>query len=308
MVTTRTDDAVVPRDLRPSAPSRLVARAPGLPGARAVVGGALVAAAAVGTFASWRSATGAPNRSFAVAVRSLVPGERLDAGAVRFEAIDLPEGPAAAAFESMGELDGRVVVAPIGEGELLQRGSASDQVAGPPAAELSVALGRDLAVDGRLRPGDTVDVYATDEGTTLAAAGLRVVAVTEGAGSLTEGGDLTVTLAIPDPAQGAPIVDAARQGQVTLVRTTHAGPAPVPAGPAAGPVPVGPDTSGPDTSGGGGTGTDPGGGAGAAGGAAAGSGGGGDAGPGTGGEPAAEEGSSEGGGPGGGASGEGDGG
>ena len=48
-------------------------------------------------------------------------------------------------------------------GELLQLGAVSDQVGGEPTAEVSITLGRDLAVDGRLRPGDTVDVYVTED-------------------------------------------------------------------------------------------------------------------------------------------------
>ena len=89
---------------------------------------------------------------------------------------------------------------------------------------MSITLARDLAVDGRLAPGDTVDVYATDDETNVAAAGVRVVAVTEAGGSFGDGSELTVTLALTRSDDGAPIVQAAREGQVTLVRTTHAAP------------------------------------------------------------------------------------
>ena len=89
--------------------------------------------------------------------------------------MDLPAGVAGAAFESPAQLEGRVLVAPVGDGQLLQLGAVSDQVGGEPAAEVSITLGRDLAVDGRLRPGDTVDVFATEDETTLAATGLQVV-------------------------------------------------------------------------------------------------------------------------------------
>ena len=90
---------------------------------------------------------------------------------------------------------------------------------GEPAAEVSITLGRDLAVDGRLRPGDTVDVFATEDETTLAATGLRVVAVTEAGGSFGDGSELTVTMALPDPADGAPIIQAA--GGPGHARTHH---------------------------------------------------------------------------------------
>ena len=115
-------------------------------------------------------------------------------------------------------------MAPVGDGQLLQLGAVSDQVGGEPSSEVSITLGRDLAVDGRLRPGDTVDVYATQDETSVAATGLRVVAVTEAGGSFGDGSELTVTLALTAQADGAPIIQAAREGQVTLVRTTHAPP------------------------------------------------------------------------------------
>lgn len=228
------------------APARVVARPPGIPGARAVVGGLLVALAGVGTFVSWQGATGSPDHSYAVADRDLAPGERVTVDAVRFVAVDLPSSVAGAAFESPAELEGRVLVAPVGEGELLQLGAVSDQVGGAPAAEVSITLGRDLAVDGRLAPGDTVDVYATEDETSVAATGVRVVAVTEAGGSFGDGSELTVTLALTPSVDGAPIVQAAREGQVTLVRTTHAAPGVVSSGGptgSTGPPPDAPGTS-----------------------------------------------------------------
>lgn len=224
MVITRAADEVAPTDPRPPGPAqtRVVARPPGIPSARALVGGVLVAAAGVGTFVSWQAASGPPDHSYAVATRALAPGERLAPDMVRFEPIDLPAAVAGPAFDSPGELEGRVLVAPVGEGELVQAGSVSDQVGGPPAAEVSVTLGRDLAVDGRLRPGDTVDVFATGDATAVAAHDLQVVTVTDAGDSFAEGSELTVTLALTDPGDAAPIIHAAREGKVTLVRTTHA--------------------------------------------------------------------------------------
>lgn len=222
MTTTRADDEAAPTDVPRRAPTRLVAHGPGIPSARAVVGGLLVAVAAVGTFVSWQATTSTPDRAYAVAVGDLQPGDRLASDVVRFEPIDLPDGVARTAFDSPGALEGRVLVAPVRDGELVQSGSVSDQAGGPPAAEVSITLDREKAVDGRLDPGDTVDVYATDGDTSVAARDLRVVAVTEAGGSFADGRELTVTLALTERSAGAPIIQAAREGQVTLVRTTHA--------------------------------------------------------------------------------------
>jgi Flp pilus assembly protein CpaB len=222
MVMTRPTDDGAASDVHEAPLRRVVTRAPGVPGSRAVVGGVLIALAGLGTFVSWQRATGTPAHEYAVAGRSLQPGDPLTADAVRFEPIDLPAGMAASAFGSAGDLEGRVLVAPVGEGELLQVGSLSDQGQPDPAAEVSVMLDRELAVDGRLRTGDTVDVFATHDDETLAVArGIRVISVTEGGGAFDDGSELTVTLALAEEGQQVPVIHAARAGQITLVRTTH---------------------------------------------------------------------------------------
>jgi Flp pilus assembly protein CpaB len=222
MVMTRPTDGGAATGMRDAAARRVVTRPPGVPGSRAVLGGLLIALAGVGTFVSWQQASGSPDQSYAVADRSLQPGDPITADAVRFEPIDLPARVADGAFRTAADLEGRVVVAPVGDGELLQRGSLSDQDQAEPAAEVSVALPRELAVDGRLRTGDTVDVYATlDDDTSVVADGVRVIAVTEAGGSFGDGSELTVTLALTDASWRIPVIHAARAGQITLVRTTH---------------------------------------------------------------------------------------
>lgn len=219
---TRPPDGATSTEARDAPARRVVARVPGVPGGRAVVGGLLIALAGVGTFVSWQQSTGTPEVSWAVADRSLEPGEPVTSDAIRFVPIDLPSGVASAAFSSATQLEGRVLVAPVGEGELLQQGALSDQAQAEPAAEVSVTLARDLAVDGRLRTGDTVDVYATyDAGTEVVASGVQVISVTEPGGSFGDGRELTVTLALTDESWRIPVINAARDGQVTLVRTTH---------------------------------------------------------------------------------------
>jgi Flp pilus assembly protein CpaB len=225
MVMTRSTNGVTTDPVGAPPPPRVVARPPGLPGARAVLGGVLIMVAVVATFASWQRSSGTPHHTYAVATTGLDPGDPVTAEAVRFVAIDLPAGVARAAFSDAADLEGRVTLAPIGSGELLQRASLSDQRAGPAAAEVSLALDRALAVDGHLTSGDRVDVYGTTDGATEPVAqGLRIVTVSAGGGSFDEGDQLTVTLAVPEPSQRLAVIGAARGGVVTLVRTTHADP------------------------------------------------------------------------------------
>lgn len=223
MVMTRSVNGGTAAEVEPAAPGgRQVARPAGVPGGRAVLGGVLVALAGVGTFAAWSQAAAEPHEAYAVAAEDLRPGDPLTAETVRFVSMDLPGEVAAAAFRDGAGLEGRVTVAPIGAGELIQSGSLSDQGSGDPAAEVSLALPRERAVDGRLRPGDLVDVYASGEdGTTVVAPGLRIVDVTAPGGAFADGEELAVTLAVAEARDRAAVVDAASAGTVTLVRTTH---------------------------------------------------------------------------------------
>lgn len=216
-------DAPAPGPPPTRPPTRRIERARGLPGGRAVVGGLLVALAGLGTLVAWRQAVGAPDHAYAVATRSIAPGEVLTADDVRFEPVDLPGGVAGAALRPGDQVAGRVALGPIGEGELVQIGQLSDVGAELPTAEVSFALPRDRAVDGRLRTGDLVDVFVTyDIGTEAVAEGVQVVAVSDGGGaSFTSTSEITVTLALTDPDGRAELIQAVRAGEVTLVRSTH---------------------------------------------------------------------------------------
>jgi SAF domain len=202
---------------------RVVNRRMGLPGGRAIVGGLLVAVAGVCTFAAWQQASGAAHTSYAVAARPILPGQLLTADDIRFESLGLPAGLAAAAFTDASAIEGRVALGPIGDGELVQLGQVSDPGQASPAAELSFSIARDRAVDGRLRSGDLVDVFVTDDGgTTAVAEAVQIVdATAHDGGSFGTTGELTITLTVADPALREPLIQAMREGEVTLVRSTH---------------------------------------------------------------------------------------
>ena len=213
---------------------RTIERRPGLPGSRAIVGGLLIALAGVLTFAAWQQASAGADQTYAVAARTIRPGDALSAADIRLEPMSLPAGMSAAAFTDAAELDGRVALGPIGEGELLQSAQVSDRGQGSGAAELSFSIARDRAVDGRLGSGDLVDVFVTDEERTrVVAAAMPIIAVGEtGAGGFGPTTELTITLAITDPALPEALIHAVREGEVTLVRSTHqAGPAGPPVSP-----------------------------------------------------------------------------
>jgi hypothetical protein len=87
--------------------------------------------------------------------------------------------------------------------------------------ELSFELPRDRLVDGRLQPGEWVDVFGSDDRhTTEVVSQARVVAISDaGPSSFSSGADLVVTLGLPQPNDRVGLIDAVRHGEVTLTRS-----------------------------------------------------------------------------------------
>ncbi|OWY60781.1 hypothetical protein B7486_67320, partial [cyanobacterium TDX16] len=146
--------------------------------------------------------------------------------------LDLASRVADRAFREPAAVEGAVALDPIAPGELVQAGDLV--VAGPdgpepggdPRPEISVALPRDRAVDGRLVPGDVVDLLATygtgDSGSTQRIAHRSAVrsVTTDGDGGFAGGALVTITVALADDDELLAATHAARQDALTLVRST----------------------------------------------------------------------------------------
>jgi hypothetical protein len=204
------------------------------PGSRAIVGGLLVTVAAVGVFAAYTGADPRADHRYVVAATDLDVGRRLDAGDLALLAIDLPDAVAGRTFASLDDLQGAIVLAPLGSGELVQASAVLLDEPGSPgdvdrvaAHELSLAVERDRAANGDLRRGEWVDVLATygssDTATTLAVVRQATVrSVVEGATAIGSTGTLVLTLAVPSAGDVMALAHAARAGEVTIVRSTRA--------------------------------------------------------------------------------------
>ncbi|MGH9063545.1 MAG: RcpC/CpaB family pilus assembly protein [Acidimicrobiales bacterium] len=213
--------------------ARPLPRRRALPGGRAVVGGLLVALAAVGTFAAYTNATRSHSLSYVVTRQALPVGHRITATDLGLAPMDLPSSIAShLAFRTPTRLIGAVVVGPMAAGELVQ---ASDVVAGPPAPkerEMSFALPASAAVGGTLVPGDRVDVLATfgtgaEARTVAVVRAVPVVSRVDGSGGIAAGSNSSevITLALSTSAQTLALAHALAAGEVILVRSTGAGPA-----------------------------------------------------------------------------------
>lgn len=209
-----------------SADGRRIRPRRGLPGGRAVIGGLLVAVAAVGTFAAVSGAGRGPDTRYVAASRDLTAGEVLEAGDLEEVAIDLPAAQADRVFSDPDALLGAVVVGPISAGELIQAGGLADG-ADAEIPTFSIAIDSADANAGRLSRGDFVHVLATygdgpSAETLTLSSEARVIEVADESDSIASSGQAVIRLQVPAPRERLAIVNALVSARLTLVRVSGA--------------------------------------------------------------------------------------
>ena len=194
----------------------------GLPGGRAVLGGLLMALAAVGVYVAYDQATARPTTAVVVADRDLRVGEVLEVDDLRTIQADLPDPTSTATFGSVDVLVDRVVLGPIASGEIVQSAAVTNEAATPQVHEVALTLPRGQIAVGRLKEGERVDVFATyDDRTTSVVRGAEVVQIgADESSSLTSSREVTMVVAVPSGDAVAALVHALRTGDVTVVRST----------------------------------------------------------------------------------------
>lgn len=206
---------------------RQIDRRRSLPGGRAVIGGLLMAVAAVGVFAAYAGATDRPTDPIVVAADEIRAGQVIESDDLRVMEGDLPDGVARNTFESAEDVIGHVALGPIAPGELVQRGLVTEDVSVDALHEVAITLPRAQIAVGRLKPGERVDVFVTaDDSTRSVVRGSQVVQIgATGDGSLTSDREIELVVAVPSGDDVAAVVHALRTGDVTVVRSTLADPA-----------------------------------------------------------------------------------
>lgn len=200
---------------------RRVERRVGLPSGRAVVGGLLMALAAVGTFLAYADATADDTIQVLVAARDLAPGQTIEASDVELVSVELPGG-VRGLFGTVDAAVGRQVSAPVEAGEFLIASATVVPLEGAETLEVAISVPAARAV-GRLRAGERVDVFSTwsDEVTQLIAVDARVLEVDGGSREGLGGSDtVTVRLAVTELSQVEALVHAQAAGDITIVRAT----------------------------------------------------------------------------------------
>lgn len=210
---------------------RRIERAPTLPGSRALLGGLLVTTAAVGVFAASASSGDDDGSPIVVAATDLRAGEVIERDDLSVARGTLPTG--AAGFASVDDVIGRAALGPMARGELIQTGSVTpDRSLGASRREVALTLPREQLAVGRLRAGDRVDVFVTQEDRTAVvvqgAEVLQLVASEEG--SLTTSREVELVVAVESGDLVTALVHALRTGEITVVRSTFAQEQPAAAG------------------------------------------------------------------------------
>lgn len=193
------------------------------------MGALLVTTAAVVAFAASNAGRDAPGDPVVVARRPVAPGDVLSGDDLGEERATLPPAVRDRTFARPDEVEGAVALGPIGSGEPLLRSAVAR--AGPldppgPSFELSLPVERARALDGRLVPGDLVDVlvtHGTDRAavTEVVARRARVLDSDESSDGL--GGDVTtLRLSLASPTEVMAAAHAGATGSVTVVRATRA--------------------------------------------------------------------------------------
>ena len=216
---------------QPAPPARLARSASTRPTRRAVVGGLLVAAAALVTLLAVRTNDRRPGHSIVIATRTIAPGERLDAASLEVRTIDIDDDLAQHDFSSTAQLVDGVALAPIGVGEAVQRSAVLQDSSGERLRQFSFPVDRERALNGDLRAGERVDILATfgtgsDATTTvLSRDALILRSVEQKSGTLSSSGSLILTVGLPSADQVLDAVHAAQVADLTVVRATLADPA-----------------------------------------------------------------------------------
>lgn len=184
-----------------------------------MVGALLVIAAAVGVFVAASDAGVDPTRPYVVATDDLAVGTVLSEAHLTTARLDLSAPVDQRAFHDPTVLVGHRVVAPLGEGDLVQQSAVSASPQDGPRNELTFAVGASRALDGRLAAGDRIDVYVTLDGSTRTVA--RDVPLLDA--PVERGrGDLVLRVGLADERTVLHLIDAVNRGEVTVVRSTHA--------------------------------------------------------------------------------------
>lgn len=202
-----------------------------LPTGRAVVGGVLIATAALGVLLAHRAADAPPQQRYVVATVDLPIGATIQASDLGTVAADLPDDLSVVSDARAQDLVGSITRQPLQAMDLVRPTDLVDRgrFGTPDAVEVSLDLAPARALAGTLRAGDRVHVLSTDpdgRGTTTVAQRALVAQVgsDDGVDAIGSSGQVRVRLSLPDAAAAQAVVDASVRAELTLALPSPAPP------------------------------------------------------------------------------------
>jgi len=208
--------------------SRTIGRRRALPSSRAITGGFLVALAALGVFVAASGAGRTSKATYVIVARDVPAGTTVTEADLTTASMDLPADLASHAFSNSAAVVGRIAVAHLSAGDLVQTSAVVGGDAADSRVQLSIPVERSRAVDGLLQAGEKVDVLATyatgGAGETLVVArDAEVRRIDNGSKTgLTASDETVLVLAVPDADAALAVTHASQAGKVTVVRSTGA--------------------------------------------------------------------------------------
>lgn len=226
-----------------------------------MLGGLLIATAAVVVFAGAVATSRSGSAGYVVAAQPLAAGTIIAPGDTAVQTFELPRATQTRAFRNSGVVMGRALSVAVEPGELIQ--SSMLEPAGATARLRPVSISVDSTSLAGLASGDPVDVLATTSGSgssgsgssapplsgasgaststgtaggvTVVLRGAALLSVTRPGSSLApvSGSGTVVTLGVSSLAEAEMVVEAAHAGTVILVQAEPSdgvGPGPAPAG------------------------------------------------------------------------------
>jgi Flp pilus assembly protein CpaB len=198
-----------------------VGRQRSLPTGRALVGGTLVAVAAIIVFAAVLAGHGRTGQQYVIATQVIPAGSVIGPGDLSTDKMSLPGAAGSNAFRQAGALVGRTAAEAIGPGELVEQSMLVP--AGSQPATRPVSIGVSPSSLAGLAPGAAVDVLATEGSGSSATVsvvvrGAVLMAVgSPASGSLTGSSSSIVTVGVGSLAEVEAVVQASESGTVSLV-------------------------------------------------------------------------------------------
>ena len=179
----------------------------------------------MGLWWAFERADAVPETTYLVARSPLMPGSSVGTGDIGSVPIRLPDEVAATAVSDSAEVLGGIVVRAVDLGELL----TYNDVAQPDVAAtrlrghtIAVELERASALNGKLVPGERVDVIAIDRddpgGGSVIAHDATVFDAADASDVGAIGGTVTVTLHVGSISEATAVAAAADENALTLAR------------------------------------------------------------------------------------------